>query len=181
MLVDFDDTKLFWETKEGMIFKQFLECEAMIEKFGLQKSSKIMWAIFLIYDWDSIFAHMTEDARIKEVEINILREKHGYWDKISDDTKPFIDKLNQVQDSTERRFIKTWEETIEKRTNFLKTVTYNIVSAKEIDRMIKETDSILAEKDKILSRLKSESALEVKGKQLLSLYAKGDIKPRNKK
>lgn len=176
MLIEYEYNKTFWETDGGILLKNIEPVIKIRDAFGEEKASRVMWGILLIYDWDSTFANMEQNEKIKFIEKEYIKVEHGFLLANNEIVKDFIELFNQMQETSERRYIKSWEKKVEDRRVFLDNLDYDATTFAIIDKMLLESEKILAMKEGILKRIEKQGGTELKGGQKLSMLAEGKIK-----
>lgn len=176
-LVDsFNPLVNFWERHPQQLiqktYKDFFEEDKSEKKVV---SSRIMWAIALVYDYESEYAPSELEKRIMLVEKEYL-ESPGFFEKFEDKLRPLIDLYMENQKDAPRRALTEWEEAMDKRTKFLNASEYDIANGSKLDKMRSETNKLFVE----LERLKREYLTKkansnVKGDHKLSLLEERKI------
>lgn len=124
-----------------------------VEEFKkLQKdytnSSDVMWFIVLAFDTSSKFFNMPEKDKTELLGKDYLKDKDFYKNNKIKIT-PAITRWESISDTAFRRHYRQWVETIEKRTNFLREMDYDIDNYDKLDKMAANTSALLATFDKL--------------------------------
>lgn len=167
----------FWEQENNgdlLSLKAFRNLYQQDVSPTKEESSKVMWAIYLIYDYASHLAKIPPTQRVQKVEEEFL-EKPNYFTLYKAHLNPVISAYLDLQKGSERRYLETWEEMIEKRRVFLKDTPYQKDTWEMLDKMALASDKILAQKDEILKRIDTQEGGQIKGGQSLSFLAKKEI------
>lgn len=148
-------------------FKSFYKKDKDKDKVS---SSKIMFAIAMVYDPASKYKNLPEPDRLELLEEDYLLGKITI-------PKDLIEQyISLTQSPAQRNLIENYN-LLDKRTQFIKTIEYTLDKSKEIDMMFANTEKIY----KALGIAKAEVAKEegstssTKGGQELSLADQGEI------
>lgn len=141
---------------------------------GKEESSKLMWAIYLTYDYFSKFAHLGLEQRIDIVEKEYLKDI-GFFKKHEKKLAPIISLYLSLQKTSDRKYLETWKATIEKRDKFLQITEYDIKNAEVIDKMLLGSVKILGQRAEIEAIVNKQED-RIKGGLKQSLLEKGEIK-----
>ncbi len=158
----------FWEKHQQLLvvkaFKEFYEGDPSPDK---EQSSKVMWAIGLVYDYESEYALQVLEDRLKLVEKDYL-ETEGFFETNEGHLAPLIESYMYLQKDALRRALTEWEEGLDKRTKFLRETPYTIQNGPKIDKMRSDT------------KKQFETLVQLKNEYLtkkLESNIKGDYKP----
>lgn len=133
-------------------------------------SSKVMFAIAMIYDPASKYRNLPINDRLE------LMQEDYLLGKVILDTDLIEQYIKLTQSPAQRNLIENYN-LLDKRTTFIKTLEYTIEKSKDIDTMFANTEKIY----KALGIAKAEVAKEegttssTKGGQELSLADQGEI------
>lgn len=141
-----------------------------------EDSSKLMWAIYLTYDYFSKYAHLGLEQRIDLVEKEYLKEP-GFFEKHKKKLQPIIDLFLELQKTSDRKYLETWKATIEKRDKFLRNTEYDIKTADILDKMLLGSVKILGQRAEIEAIVNKQED-RIKGGLKQSLLEKGEIKAK---
>lgn len=158
----------FWEKHQQLLvvkaFKEFYEGDPSENK---AQSSRIMWAVGLVYDYESEYALQNLENRIVLVEKDYL-EQEGFFEAHAQHLAPLIESYMYLQKDALRRSLTEWEEGLDKRTQFLRDTPYTIQNGPKIDKMRSDTKKQF----ETLAQLKNEYLTKK-----LESNIKGDYKP----
>ena len=146
---------------------------AIVEEFqALKKAkqldgSKVMWAIALIYDYDSKFANLQEADRTYLVCKDYLKDEEFFLQhkKL---IEPAVKKYMSLQHDAERRYLKVWCDKLDELTEYLQRTKIDEDNAQDLIKLLLEQEKLMAQKDKIDARL---------AKKDTSARGKADYKP----
>lgn len=161
MFVEKFDGKLnFWKAypQLKLYFKDIISKD---KSSGKEHSSKIMWAVAMVYDPDSDYRKLPESERIALVEDEWLESK-GLFSKdksIADVCAVFV---TLVDNSAAKRHLRAWEKLIENRTGFLLGSSYGPDTWEMLDKMAGATKKIF-EEYKLIQKLFQEEELRMAG------------------
>lgn len=144
----------FWKLYPELgIIEEFKD----IKRRYKNKSSDIMWFIVLCYDLDSKFRNLDIDDRTKLLSKDYLKDENWF-----DNNKQFISSAIEmyqvITDSKLRRHLRQWEDTLDQRTKFMKSLKYDLSTFEDIDKMAVSTEKILVVFDKISKQIDKENA-----------------------
>ncbi len=168
-----DNSKIglnFWEVHPQLTligeFKYFYDKDKSKTK---QKSSSIMWAIFLIYDPNSEFFTFSLEDKIAFVSKDFL----GFDFKESD-YKAIIDFYISTTLTPARRQLYVWNRKLDEKTAYLETLTYED-DADIIEKLLISNKKLYDDYEAILKRIEQESQGKAQGGAEESLSEKGEI------
>lgn len=178
-LRDFSLDKTFWEENPELlacvpVFRDFYKDDKSKNKI---ESSTIMYAIAFIYDYESRFRNVPDEDRIELVENGLLNNP-GFFNKYFQKLKPLIDQYNKLQEDSPMRFIRAIDDMINKRSQAIINMQYNLQTSDAIDKMLLNTNKILEEREKIEMNLRKQEKDIIKGGQQLSLLASGKLQTK---
>lgn len=173
----FDTNVNFWEVNPQLkiagVFKTHYEKD---KSKGKTTSSKVMWFVALLTDLDSKYYSLPFEDRVELLEEDFMNQVGFY-----SENKSIIDELiafyQKIADSPAERHIRQWDDTLEKRSEFLRTMEYNLDNFDKVDKLAANTQSIF----KILNQIKKDIELErtgggtAKGGAMESLSDTGEI------
>lgn len=161
----------FWELNPQLKliepFKSFYKGDRDRTKIA---SSKVMFAIAMVYDPKSKYRNLAINDRLEIIEEDYLLGKIKLH-------QPLVDMYQRMTQSPSQRNLNEIYNLLEKRTLFLKEVEYSLDTSKEVDNLFANTEKIY----KALAIAKAEVAKEegstssTKGGQELSLADQGEI------
>jgi len=166
----------FWESHPQLLvpqaFKEFHEGDSSPNK---EKSSKIMWAIGLVYDYESEYATQVIEDRIKLIEDDFL-EMPGFFTKYEGKLIPLIETYNHIQRDAPRRLLAEWDEGMDRRTQFLKETPYTIDGGSKLDKIWAETKKLFDMRDKLKQEYLTKKAVtNTKGDYSPSMLESGKV------
>jgi hypothetical protein len=148
----------FWEVHPQLTipsaFKAFWEGDSSDKK---EKSSKIMWAVGLVYDYESEYADQVEEDRIALIEEDFL-ESPKFFEKHKAKLDPLIQTYMKLQEAAPRRAFNEWMEGMDKRTKFLHETPYTVENGSKIDKMRAETGKLMETMDKLKEQYLTKKA-----------------------
>ena len=136
-VVVFEIDRNFWEVnplfKIPKVFKEIYDFDSSKKR---EESSRFMWALALMYDYDSIFSSMRADERQLLINRDYLNEKDYSFDK------ELVDQYNKMQDDSIRKLIKLFDKEIDEAHDVLYNTQVGEVRDLEqrLDLMKKRTD-----------------------------------------
>jgi len=129
MTQTFDTSINFWEANMHLKliepFKSFRYEDKTRDK---EHSSKIMWAIALIYNMKSTFYNLPEEGDNGKIAI-ISKDFIGvkdYFEKHSKTMTPIIEMYKKLSDTVAQRALRAWDDKMEERTQFIKVTPYKL-------------------------------------------------------
>lgn len=147
--------------------KPFLEVN---ETF--KKGSAVLWFICHLTDYKSPYSYLTAEARMIKLSDYFFNNKDWFKNlskKEKDVLQAAIDEYDILQQDSEYRFLKMFDDKLDEKSKLLESTVYDVDNAEVIDKIFLSVDKILQAKDKIYERiLKSGNAT---GKRI------GDRKP----
>lgn len=167
----------FWDTDNNsdlLALKAFKSLYQIDNHPSKEESSKIMWAIYLIYDYASQLATLPLAQRVQIIEDDFLN-KPKYFTQYQAQLNPAIQEYLNLQKGSERRYLDTWQEAVEKRRYFMEQTPYEKTTWEMLDKMLLSSDKILGQKEEILRRIEIQEGGQIKGGQTLSALAKGEL------
>lgn len=178
-LRDFNLEKTFWEENPELlacvpIYRDFYNQDKSKNKV---ESSTIMYAIAFIYDYESRFRNIPEEDRIELVEKGLL-DKPGFFTSYYKVIRPLIDQYNKLQEDSPMRFIRAIDDMINKRSEAINNMQYNLQTSDAIDKLLLNTNKLLEEREKIELNLRKQEKDIIKGGQQLSLLASGKLQTK---
>ena len=145
-------------------FKEFYEKDKTKDK---EKSSSVMWAIFLIYDSDSEVFNFDLKEKISLVSKDFL----SFTFK-EEDYKEIRDFYLSFQLSAAKRQLYVWNRKLDEKTAYLETLTYE-EDSETIEKLLQSNIKLYADYEAILKRIEQESTGKVQGDAEESLREKG--------
>lgn len=166
----------FWESHPQLTipkaFKEFWENDS---SKGKEKSSKVMWAIGLVYDYESEYADQLEVDRVKIIEDDYL-ESPAFFTKYYKRMQPLIETYMKIQETAPRRAFAEWLEGMDRRTKFLHETPYTVENGAKLDKMRAETGKQLETMEKMRQEyLVKKANTNTEADYMPSLLELGDI------
>jgi hypothetical protein len=176
--------KIFWDIDSNIDLLAVPSFKKFYEQQGAEFSSKIMWAIYFIWDINSKFQNLEEAKRIKFIEIQWL-ENEGFFKKVATNAsnvnykliKQVIEDYKSLQDNCIKRNMHTIAKKIDERSKFLDNTPYDLESVKKLDDAMLATSKLIKELKVLEDLVKiEENQIRTKKGGELSLMAKGAFK-----
>ena len=164
--------KSFWdEYPDFMAIKEFADLR---KKHGNDvETSKVMWALYLIYHPKSVYATQPIAVRINTVEKNFL-ESPGFFER-NPGLSVCIDAYVQLTTHVTAYVVQGLRNKLFEREMLIAETPYNRKNADFLDKLILNTDKVLNELDKAEARLSKTTSREIKGGQKLTKLAKREF------
>ena len=168
----------FWEENDSFLIGKFNEFYKGDKSKGKEKSSKVMWCVFLISDDNSPYYKMPEigeDNKFDFVFEEFLDNRSFMKDnkELCDELFKYFDKISSTSAS---RHLSAIEKLMDERTMFLNKQSYQgatIDRALELDKLMISTDKLTETFDKASIRLSKEKQTSSKGNLIKSATDKG--------
>lgn len=179
VLDNFKEGNNFWEynPQYKIIFRDFYNEDKSKNK---EKSSTIMWAIFMLIHPKSDFYNLPD----KDVILvrDFIKDPKFKWDKYSH----IVDKIETTILTQAERSLISWDTTLKKRDEFIHQQEFTLDSyneegrltkgtADQLDKMLANTNKLYQEYFKILKELKEEDDKRGRGNRIKSLSDSGEI------
>lgn len=121
--------------------------------------SQVMWAIALMYDYDTPYFNYPEPDRLENALERTSLPK-DYKLPVSE-----IDQYDRLQYDSERRFYRTWSDTTDAMERFLKQIKDNITldTYADVNKIQGELAKQLKQKDEYLDRINKKKKDNVRG------------------
>lgn len=162
----------FWDVYPEL---KLIEEFKYIQKEFKSKSSMVMWFIASCFYIKSIFRRVEFNLRTEILSKDYMQDADWYkknGDKIQDAAR----KFEEITDSQIEKHLRQWEETLAKRTKFLRECEYDLENFAKLDAMAVGTEKLLQTFDKIQAALKREAGEGVtKGGHIPSLSDEEEI------
>jgi len=117
------------------------------------RTSKIMWAIFLLCDISSPKIRLRKDEREEDIKLYYLEDEKFDFNKYEE----LIQQYPKVVLTKIQRELKTWQDKIEERNKFIEKQTYNERTFEMLDKMLKESKAIWEAFGKIYKEYQTEN------------------------
>src|ERR1035437_1173146 len=170
----FDFDRNFWEfntqLKAAEPFKTFYNEDKSKKK---EKSSMIMWAIALCYDFDSQYFGVEETQRQEMIGTDLVGDKDLFT---TDQIKTLSEMYQTVTDTAARRQMRVWHKKLDEKSTFMKSLPYDIKNWKIIDEMLKTNKELYDSYAKIEKMIMNESTDTVEGGSEESMMEKNQFK-----
>ena len=163
----------FWESNPELNgVKSFKPIQDKFKK----KSSQVMWALSFCYHNESQFRNLELGNR-QEIIGDSYLDDEKFFSKNKDLLEKPILTLIELFDNAVRRHLRQWETTLDQRTKFLETITYDFSTYEAIDKMSASTSKIYDTFKKIQDDIAKDEAGsgEAKGGYKESLNDTGEI------
>lgn len=148
----------FWDLNPDLILMPKFR-----ETFSLfPNPSRVMWAIYMVYDYYSQYFNNPLQIRISLAEKEVL-EDEGFFEREKEKLQPIIDFYNELQKDSPRRYLETFRITFEDRRRYMASQKYDEKSYKILESLILTTKGILQQEEEILKMLNKEESGRIKG------------------
>lgn len=181
ILDNFKDTNSFWEynPQYRVLFRHIYEEDKSKNK---EKSSRLMWALFLCYHPKSDFYNLPNKEEV--IAKKFLEDDKFKWNspKILALKETILESvLTQAEKSLDR-----WNNTLKKRDDFIHSQEFTLDSfndegrlvkgtADQLDKMLANTNKLYQEYFSILKELQEEELARSRGNKVKSLSDSGEI------
>ena len=154
VLSRFDEDINFWKAFPQMkTIGEFKKFHTKDKSKGKNSSSKIMWAIAMLYEIeDNKLANYPEEDRREVIEEDWLNKKDFDWSQYD----KIIEEYKKTLMSPSKRALLEQRRKTDERTKFLSSVPYTLDNAKELDSLLSNTEKFLS----ILKKLEETVAIE---------------------
>jgi hypothetical protein len=150
-LVVFNQDRNFWEMNPVMkvpkVFKDLYDKDKTKNK---EESSRLMWALAFVYDYDSKFYPMRKEERMQLVCRDFLNNADFRFDK------QLVEAYELIQKSPERTLLDTLYEKMYEINDFLKTTRISEETAKLINMFMDSSLDYIDKLDKIKNRVEKQ-------------------------
>lgn len=185
MLVNsFEIEKDFWKVNPHLklpkLFRSVYNGVAVImQGYGKEiGSSKLMWSVSLIWDYDSKFSTYPLMDRKRLIAGDYLGDIKFFRLKGSKGYKELEDMYNELQMDSEKRYLVMWNNKVDKITSFMEKMAVNRKSINDIIDLLSKYEDLIRHKDYIDERLRKkdqESELGIRSGGRLSLLESNKI------
>jgi len=135
-------------------------------------SSKIMWAIALVFDIESKYFNIPLDDRKKIIARDYLKNDKFDFNKY----KEYIEFYEKLTLTPARRHLIIWNNKLDEKTTFLEGLQYNEQTAELIEKLLISNTKLYAELERISEELVKEGDSGiVKGGSEESISEKGEM------
>lgn len=144
-------------------------------KTNVKLQSDIMWAIALVYDYDSMYSNLELEERQALIAKEFLKEPTFF--RVNEKAlNKVVDKYMYLQRDSEKRYLEEWND---KMDNIRKTIRgWKVTTANldEVTGIMKKQKDLLEQKDEIMDRMmRGPVGDEIRGGGELSLIESGKI------
>lgn len=179
VLDNFKEGNNFWEynPQYKIIFRDIYNKD---ESKNKDKTSKIMWAIFLLIHPKSEFYNLPDKDVI--LARDFIKEKGFQWK----DYQHLIDRIEETVLTQAEKSLISWDRTLKNRDEFIHSQDFTLDhynnegkivkgTADQLDKMLANTYKLYQEYFKIVKELKNEEDARGKGNRPKSLTDSGEI------
>jgi len=159
VLTNFDIDNNFWDINPGFkILGKFATLHKKDRTKGKIRSSTIMWAVAWFADIDSEnrLKNFSEVDRKKLIAADLIGDKDFKWKEC----EPLIEFYRDTQMSLSKKSLIFLRGKMDEREQFLKSVTYNIDNARELDGILANTDKIFSMISRLELQIEKEESLD---------------------
>lgn len=161
------------QTESVKEFVKIRDGKIILQTNALQ--SQIMWAIALVYDYDSLYYNLQEDERKLLIAKDYLKEP-DFFEINEKPLRPVIKKYMFLQRDSERRYLNEWNNKVDEISVAIKKWKATDKNLDKIMVAMKKQKELLEQKDEIMDRIaKRMSSDEIRGGGELSLIESGRI------
>jgi len=162
----------FWEVNPQLkvpgVFRKLYDEDKSKSK---AHSSKLMWAVAFIADFDSKYRNLSEQERYKLVAEDILKEPEFDFTVIKDQ----LDAWDMFRSVASKQMIE-WDRLMTEKTIFMKTLSFTQDNAKWIEERLIANVQLYKAYEEIMERLNKEGDAGIMwGGGQESLLEKGEI------
>lgn len=150
----FDEELNFWKSNPELKMMSGFKPIWDIDK-GKKESSDIMWAVYLFTDLRSKFRRMSENERISEITETFGSDVVNFKNPL---VKQAIEYYRRVCMTTAQRNFAEWEDMLNQRTEFLKSVSWDLETASDKDAMLGRTGKLWDMYTKLKDEMEKEEA-----------------------
>lgn len=115
------------------------------------KSSKIMWSLWLLYNYDSPFKTMSVEDRIVEISTNYLEDDLYKYESFSD---WYYDKFK----SKEEKILDKWEKDLDDRERLFDTIPWTKADLSTKEAMLKGRSALFEQYAKVKAAVHQQIA-----------------------
>jgi hypothetical protein len=173
VLNNFEVSSNFWDTNPQLVIP-FKDYRKKDKTKSHHESSKIMWAIALVYHPESKFKNLSLSERKTLVEEDYLNRKVKLdWDALEPQIKMFQDLcLTKTQ-----RLLISWEKKLDERQALIDSLTYTLENYDDVDKLVTNTEKVWKVYRTVEAEVQKEQeqSANVEGGAMLSLADQGDL------
>lgn len=141
----------FWK-----LYPEFTKIEEFKKiKKEYSNSSDVMWFIVLAFDTDSKFINIVFEDRVELLGKDYVKDK-DFYKKNKAKIQDAVDVFISIIDTPLKRHLRQWQETMDKRTKFLRDAEYDLDNFDKYDKMAANTTALLVALDKITAALQKQ-------------------------
>lgn len=137
------------------------------EEYTLKVSSSIMWALILYAHPKSKYFSQEDKTRKELIEKDFLKKPLN-WDKYS----TTLEKIDSFLLSKPQRLLKSWEQDLEERDIFMKSLPYNAENLEIKEKLMTNRLKLWDQYYAILKKFSEEEDIQTRGDTELSLSDK---------
>lgn len=144
-------------------------------KTKVKLQSDIMWAIALVYDYDSLYFNLEIEERRALIAKEFLKEPTFFRanEKV---LAKVIDKYMYLQRDSEKRYLEEWNDKMDKISKAIKGWKVTEANLDEQTDIMKKQKILLEQKDEVMDRMmRGPVGDEIRGGGELSLLESGKI------
>lgn len=166
----------FWDVNDNnqlLAIQPFRDIYESDKTKSKKDSSRLMWAIALIWDYESRLYKASEADRIDAIEKDFLMDP-GFFEREQEKINPVIEQYNALQQDSVYRMLRTQEKKLDERNQFMEDQAYTLATAKTLDNMAKDTKNILSTMDLLKKEIeKKQGDSKIKGDHKPSMLEEG--------
>lgn len=136
------------------------------------ESSRIMWAIAQVYDFNSKLQNLTLEERKELVAKDYLNNVKFKWENY----KEQIEVYEKLSLTPAKRQLMLWNRFMDEKTAYMSTLKFNAASSEHITELLLSNGKLFTELDRLTAMLAEEGeGGKVKGGSMESLSEEGKI------
>lgn len=169
----FDTSKDFWSIHSGL--RNFEPFKGFYKRKG---SSRIMWAIALVYDYESDLFNAPLLDRIDIVESDFLDDV-GFFEREDKLLSPLVKQYSFLQRTSEIRYLDVWNRKVDEIVDVIKDEKMTLDNIKDFTAILLKVEGLLDQRDSINRRMakrkEKDGDSSLVGGGVLSLMEEGKI------
>lgn len=169
----FDTSKSFWSVHPGL--KNFEPFKSFYKDKG---SSRVMWAIALVYDYESDLFNAPLFDRMDIVETDFL-DDGGFFEREDKLLSPLVKKYSFLQRTSEIRYLDVWNKKVDEIVDVIKEEKMTLDNIKDFTAILLKVEGLLDQRDSINRRMakrkEKDGDSSLIGGGVLSLMEEGKI------
>lgn len=139
-------TKSFWESNpKALAVKEFRDYYDIDTSKDKAVSSRIMWGIAFLVDYESPYFGMVESERYKIVQPSYFHDCAP--------PKNIVEHYRLIQKDSEKRLIEAWNKKADELVDFMESTPLDLENATQIVKIMQSIKDILILKDEIDKRV----------------------------